>query len=912
MNSGTANSTGPDGEGWYNIRISDSQVDPSRGFADVQITCDLAEYTVSYSDGDQSAAENLPTDGQKYDVVNNNTIYIPSNIPTANDVVFQGWDVNEDGDVDYRPAAQVSLTDVLESANDNNQITFTAIWKSVQQSEYVTYTIHLYLEGQDEPVETYTGQGIDRTQLLVRSQEGSWIAQQLANYPDYELPENFTNTITLDKNGENTVKITLVKKTYTVTYDANDGTGTMDQDTVKSGENYTVKGNEFIRTGYEFTGWNTSQDGTGKDYSENATIVEVRENITLYAQWEQTTAEYTVKHWFEKVDSNEYEQNAAYGDRHFTGQIGQLTDAESYSVPGFTAKEIVQQTIAASGTVVDVYYDRNEHDVTYTYTDAKGDLQSFTQEDKTDVKFGATVTVATSTPEIPQGYEFSGWTSTDVSDQDTTFTMPDKNVAFTGSITPKTDTKYTVEWYFEDADGNYPAEADKTDETRTGTTADRVEVREEDKAEQKYENGTYVFDVDNEENVLDGTIAADGSTVLKLYFERKSYQVTYEYEGVTPVGVPGVPVDTNWYKWGTSVPVEDDVLLTGYTFDGWNYNGEEVADGGTIIMPDGGATLKGSWTIRTDLSYTINYYWVANKGVPGAQPIETTPRTGTFGETIKAADIAETFEGYTRLPDEEQTDQITISENPDNNVINVYYYKNVTLTANSDEKVYTGTEQTVEGFTVTDKDGMVNATFTGVSASGSGTDANTDQKPFYEVGFTGVTVDQTLDDTGCYIVTQAVPGKLIINPATMNLKVEGYDKVYDGAAHCGTVDGYPDGAELLYSTDGGENWSEKAPTVTDYTENPVTVKVKVTLANYTDATATYNLNVRKRDVILTSGSGSKTYDGTALTNEGLPEEEQTVKVGDDGFVEGEGVLDYNFTGSQTYVGKSNNTFEYEL
>ena len=65
------------------------------------------------------------------------------------------------------------------------------------------------------------------------------------------------------------------------------------------------------------------------------------------------------------------------------------------------------------------------------------------------------------------------------------------------------------------------------------------------------------------------------------------------------------------------------------------------------------------------------------------------------------------------------------------------------------------------------------------------------------------------------------------------------------------------------------------------------------------------LVIEKRKVTLTSGSGEKVYDGTALTN-------GTVTVGGaDGFADGEGAA-YDVTGSRTDVGESDNTFTYTL
>ena len=63
------------------------------------------------------------------------------------------------------------------------------------------------------------------------------------------------------------------------------------------------------------------------------------------------------------------------------------------------------------------------------------------------------------------------------------------------------------------------------------------------------------------------------------------------------------------------------------------------------------------------------------------------------------------------------------------------------------------------------------------------------------------------------------------------------------------------------------------------------------------------LEIKKRSVKLTSASDEKVYDGKPLMNE-------TVAVGGDGFADGEGAT-YDFTGSQTDVGKSANTFTYK-
>ena len=76
------------------------------------------------------------------------------------------------------------------------------------------------------------------------------------------------------------------KATYTVTFDANGGTGEMNPQTAKSGTEITLPENAFTKDGYIFAGWATSAGGN-VSYSDKAKII-VSGNITLYAQWGMT------------------------------------------------------------------------------------------------------------------------------------------------------------------------------------------------------------------------------------------------------------------------------------------------------------------------------------------------------------------------------------------------------------------------------------------------------------------------------------------------------------------------------------------------------------------------------------------------------------------------------------------------
>ena len=76
---------------------------------------------------------------------------------------------------------------------------------------------------------------------------------------------------------------------FSVFYDANGGTGTMNADHYASGNTVKAPQNGFTApTGKHFTGWNTAADGSGASYVAGSTFIMNAEDVTLYAQWEIT------------------------------------------------------------------------------------------------------------------------------------------------------------------------------------------------------------------------------------------------------------------------------------------------------------------------------------------------------------------------------------------------------------------------------------------------------------------------------------------------------------------------------------------------------------------------------------------------------------------------------------------------
>ena len=80
--------------------------------------------------------------------------------------------------------------------------------------------------------------------------------------------------------------------TYQIIFDKNDGSGSTTVQQVNINDTVTLTANPWQRSGYTFTGWNTSADGTGTSYSDEESVTNLAardEAIILYAQWEIIT-----------------------------------------------------------------------------------------------------------------------------------------------------------------------------------------------------------------------------------------------------------------------------------------------------------------------------------------------------------------------------------------------------------------------------------------------------------------------------------------------------------------------------------------------------------------------------------------------------------------------------------------------
>ena len=366
-----------------------------------------------------------------------------------------------------------------------------------------------------------------------------------------------------------------------------------------------------------------------------------------------------------------------------------------------------------------------------------------------------------------------------------------------------------------------------------------------------------------------------------------SYQVKYEYKGDVPTGaLAQLPADET-HKMHTDVTVAAEPKLDSYVFSGWTTTDAAVSSDGKFKMPGQNVTLTGSWTLRSDLSYTVNYYW---NGTTDMVAPSKTVGGQTFGAIVTEKPAA--IDGYTAV----SADSKSLTIGTGKNVINFYYYQNVTLTANSGTAVYDGEEHSVSGFTSA-PDG---ADFSAVTIGAKGTNVGTYPAQFQE-GTVG-----TVDATEKYIVAEAKDGLLTIMPIggiVVTITGNTGSRPYSGAAQ--SVTGYTVSTNNpLYTTDDFTFDGNDTATGTDkgtYQMNLSETQFKNISDNFTNVkfdVTDGSLEIAPMDLTITAGSANKTYDGTPLTKDSYTTSADPA--------EGDTITSVTLTGSQLNVGSSDN------
>lgn len=431
---------------------------------------------------------------------------------------------------------------------------------------------------------------------------------------------NFNNTITADKTLYGAYKVA----TYTITYDANGGTGTVADQTKTHGTPISLRSNLFEKTGYHFAGWNTEATGlSGTAYDEGDPYT-TDADVILYARWAPNTDTlYTVKHYKQKlgkpaeISAENYE--LANTDTE-TGTSDASASPSLRTYTGFTAPASQTITVNADGSsIAKYYYTRNS----YALTLSKG-TGIDTVSGAGTYEYGSTVTM-TATPLA--GYTFQKWDDAGtITNASYTFDMPANALSYTAIATANSDTPYTVKHYKQKLDGTYD---DTPDDTDPGSGITGAQVTPGVK--------TYTGFTSPETQTM--IIVGDGSLVVEYHYTRNSYTLDLACgTGVSSVTGNGT------YLYGEAVTI-DAVVAPGYTWDTWSGDITETTKDHTFAMPANALSLTASATANDNTAYTVRHFKQNLDGTYNVTPDDTDTGTGTTNTSVTPG--TKTYTGFT-------------------------------------------------------------------------------------------------------------------------------------------------------------------------------------------------------------------------------------------------------------------------
>ena len=465
------------------------------------------------------------------------------------------------------------------------------------------------------------------------------------------------------------------KENLTVAFDSDGGTP-VDSQNVLSGDK-ADKPNDPTKDGYTFNGWTLD----GREYDFDAPVIE---NITLVAKWiANTDTGYVVEFY--------YQSGGVYGTQPDKSEVRSgttdtevsVTDADKTPDPaktGFVLDEVMNDfytgSINGDGTLVLKVYFKQQFTVVYD----PGEHGTWAAADKTisGIDYGKPTPSFSgdTSAQHDAGYTFSGWTPS-VAD---TVTM---DVTYVAQWTANEGSQYTVEYYYQE-NGTYPATASSS-VSRTGDVGTEVSITDEDKAPSR---SGYAID-ETLNDFFTGTVADDGSLVLKVYFKQ---QFTVVYEPGAHGTWEAASATTEKLNYGVATPAFSGNVSSdhdaGYHFVSWT---PSVAD--TVTA---NAVYVAQWAADSETRYKVEYYYQVN-GVYPQTANKSVDRTGITDKTVQVTATDKTPERNGYALDNAAANVLSGIVAADGSlVLKVYFKQQFTITYNMNGGTMNGSTASVK------------------------------------------------------------------------------------------------------------------------------------------------------------------------------------------------------------------------
>ncbi|MCI9174578.1 MAG: hypothetical protein HFH49_06450 [Lachnospiraceae bacterium] len=330
--------------------------------------------------------------------------------PTKPGHHFVGWNAQEDekGTI-YQPGDALKLTE---------DMTLYAMFLENEKKNFIADFFSGEAGNKETVIETVeeTVPEVTVKSLKLRDLEGftpvGWDTDP-SSYDGEVLQEQ---DVTLTK--EHTSYYGIYQRDVTLTYDSNDGSGSLEQDVMPCRANVheeiTYNVPEFTiasapsRQAYLFQGWNAQPDGSG-EYVQPEDVIKSDSDRTFYAIWEpeENAVPYQVEHYKQDLEGDGY-TIAETDTESLMGLKGTEVEAAPKQYVGFHLNDSHSQgklkgVVEEDGSLVlKLYYDRNVYEVDFSLNGALGKAP-----DAQKIRYGGLL--KTVEDPVRKGYHFKGW-----------------------------------------------------------------------------------------------------------------------------------------------------------------------------------------------------------------------------------------------------------------------------------------------------------------------------------------------------------------------------------------------------------------------------------------------------------------------------------------------------------------------
>ena len=220
---------------------------------------------------------------------------------------------------------------------------------------------------------------------------------------------------------------------------------------------------------------------------------------------------------------------------------------------------------------------------------------------------------------VVTGYSFKGWFTAEDSENEFDFDTPiTDNIKLIAKLDVLVLADYEVEYYYQNIEDD--AYTLTSTEEFVGEAGIEVDVT----------NEVTGYSIDTEQSVLNGTILEDNSLVLKVYYERNLYNITFISEDIE--------FSSDAYKFGKTLDNITEPTKEGYVLVGWSTTASGTTPFAFPYTISKDMTFYAIW--RLDDGYTYEGYYEGAEGLTGVNLRTFLRMTVSEGKTLVDYGIA--------------------------------------------------------------------------------------------------------------------------------------------------------------------------------------------------------------------------------------------------------------------------------